>query len=140
MLTRLIDNEMLTRSIDNEMLIRSINNKKMLIKSLINIIIDFYKSIKSREWFIDSEITRYITFYKNLFIKLFDHNEMIEFENKSELSTMSKNIIRVFINKRIQTLMNILYVFEMKDNLLFIITFDKKNYEIRFENLNMKII
>ena len=73
-------------------------------------------------------------------MKLFDYNETIEFENKSELPTMSKNIIRIFINKRIQTLTNVLYVFNMRDNLLSIIILDKKDYEIKFKNLNVKII
>ena len=73
-------------------------------------------------------------------MKLFDYNETIEFENKSELSTMGKSIIRVFINRRMQTLTNVLYIFDMKNNLLFIIAFDKKDYEIKFENLNVKII
>ena len=73
-------------------------------------------------------------------MKLFDYNETIEFENKSELSTINKNIIRVIINKRMQTLTNILYIFEIRDNLLFIITFNKKSYKIKFENLNIKII
>ena len=36
--------------------------------------------------------------------------------------------------------MNVLYVSEMRNNLLFIIIFDKKDYEIRFKNLNVKII
>ena len=81
-----------------------------------------------------------MTFYKNLFVKLFDYNETIEFENKSELSAINKNIIRIFINKRMQTLTNVLYISNMKNNLLFIITLDKKGYKIKFKNLNVKII
>ena len=36
--------------------------------------------------------------------------------------------------------MNVLYIFNIKNNLLFIIIFDKKNYEIRFINQRINII
>ena len=71
-------------------------NIEILIKFFVNIIINFYKLIKSRKWFINLKLIRYITFYKNLFIKLFNYNKIIKFKNKNKLSIINKNIINIF--------------------------------------------
>ena len=64
----------------------------------------------------------------------------MKFANKKKISIKIKNIIRIQIKNRKQFITNILYVLNIKKNLLFIKTLIKKNYKIRFINIKIKII
>ena len=64
----------------------------------------------------------------------------MKFKNKSVLLAKGRDTIRVRIRRKMQTIIDILYIFEIRGNLLFIIALDKRDYKVRFNNIDIKII
>ena len=44
------------------------------------------------------------------------------------------------MKNRIQTIKDVLYISEIKENLLLIIALNRKSFKIKFNNINIKII
>ena len=64
----------------------------------------------------------------------------MEFDNKNEFLIIDIKTIRVNIENHIQIIKNVLYIFNIGNNLLFIIVLNKKDFEIRFANQRIDII
>lgn len=68
-----------------------------MIKEIIKFnLIDNIKS-DNREWFIDSNTSRYMIFNRDFFVKLkfFDRDDMMKFANNEKLPFKELDIIRV---------------------------------------------
>ena len=68
------------------------------------------------------------------------YKKTVKFDNKEILPSRDKDTIRVRMRRHIQIINDILYMPEIDSNLLFIIALNKKSYEIRFNNMRVKII
>lgn len=98
------------------------------------------KTMIDEDWLFDSAATRYITPQRELFVQITKYKNIVKFGNKKFLPSKGKDIIRVYIDNRIQIMNNILYMPKMGSNLLSIIALNKKSYEVRFDNIRVKII
>ena len=99
-----------------------------------------HRNEKAKGWLLDSAATRHMTPQRDLFIDFHHQDGEVEFGNAGLLSVAGWGKIRIPVGRHMQTLVDVLYVPNMSENLLSIHALDKRGFQVIFGTGRVQII